>query len=180
MKFKEYITESSKDDYSGIFIGRMQGLTTGHTKVIDIMARTHPRSYVVLVKGEKSSADKAHNPLTYEVQKKMIEKVLPANVELITAKTANLEDILPGIEGKDFAVYAGPDRLQAYRAYAKYVLKQGYNVKVIDTGQMIPRDDAVSGTKLRAALKNDDFEAFKKIAPKQIWDMFDELREFLR
>ena len=180
MKFKEYITESSKDDYTGIFIGRMQGLTLGHTKVIDIMARTHPHSYVVLVKGEKSSGNKTLNPLPYEIQEKMIKKVLPDNVELITAKSANLEDILPGMDGKSFAVYAGPDRLQAYRKYATYVLKQGYNVKVIDTGQMIPRDDAISGTKLRQALKNDDIESFKKIAPKEIWDMFDELREFLR
>jgi len=179
MKFKEFILESTKDEYSGIFIGRLQGITVGHTKVIDIMSKTHQQNYVVLVKGEKSSKDTERNPLPLEVQEKMIKKILQNNVKLIVAKSANLEDILPELEGKNFAVYAGPDRLSDYRKYATYIAKQGFNIKVVDTGQMLPRDDSISGTKLRLALKNNDFEAFKKIAPKEIHSMFSELREYI-
>ncbi len=179
MRFKDYLAEETKENISGIFIGRMQGFTVGHMKVIDIMAKTHPHSYVVLVKGEKSSTDTKRNPLPFAVQEKMIKKALPSNVDLTTAKTANLEDILPNLSGKTFAVYAGPDRLASYRTYAKYAIKQGYHVRIIDTGQMIPRDENVSGTKLREALKNNDFEAFKRVAPKEIWDMFGELKKYM-
>ena len=171
--------ESTKDEYSGIFIGRLQGITVGHTKVIDIMSKTHPYNYIVLVKGEKSSGDKQRNPFPFEVQEKMIKKILQNNVKLIVAKSANLEDVLPKLDGKNFTIYCGPDRLSDYRRYASYVSKQGYIVKVIDTEQMIPRDDSISGTKFRAALKANDFEAFKKIAPKEIHGMFSELQEYL-
>ena len=174
MKFNHYIIESSKDDYTGIFLGRIQGLTTAHVKIINTMSATHPQNYVVIIKGDKSSLDTGRNPIPFEVQEKMVKRVLPSNVKIITAKSANLENILPDLEGKAFAVYAGTDRVQDYRKYAAYIAKQGYNVKVID----IPREaNDVSATKLRQSLKDNDIEAFKKVAPKEVWDMFDELRQ---
>ena len=179
MRLLQYIIESSKEDHIGLFIGRMQGLTTGHTDVINLMSKTFSKSYVVLVKGEKSSSDKKRNPLPFEIQKKMIEKVLPSNVDLLVTKSANLEDLLPTIDGKSFVVYAGPDRVKDYRSYVKYATKLGYKVQIVDTGQMIPRDDSVSGTKLRQALKADDFEAFKKITPKEIWSIYQDLKEYM-
>lgn len=144
------------------------------------MARTHPHSYVVLVKGEKSSLDKSRNPLPFEIQKKMLEKVLPENIKLKISRSANIENLLPELDGKNFAVYAGPDRVAAYRLYANIAINQGYHIKVIDTEQMLPRDDNISGTKLRKALKDNDFEAFKKVAPHQIWSMFKELQGYIK
>jgi nicotinamide mononucleotide adenylyltransferase len=180
VKFKDYIIEKKKEDSVGVFLGRMSGLTIGHMAVINLMSQTHPHSFVVLVKGEKTGQDKNKNPFPLDVQRKMIEKVLPDNVEMIVAKTANLEDIVDQFDSKNITVYAGPDRVKDYRKYASYVIKKGYHVQVVDTDQMAPRKGEVSGTKLRESLKTNNLEMFKKIAPEEIWGMFDELREYIK
>lgn len=180
INFKDYLLESSKEDHVGIFIGRIQGLTMGHAKVIDIMEKTHKKNYIVIVKGIKSSQDKVHNPFPLEVQQKMLNKIIGPNTDLVTAPRANLEDLLPKLGSKNFVIYSGPDRLSGYRSYASDAIKQGFHVKVIDTGQMLPRDESISGTKLRQSLKNNDIETFKKITPQKIWNMFDELRSYIR
>lgn len=161
----------------GVFLGRMQGLTTGHKKVIEAMNKKHPKSYVAVIRGIQSSADGSLNPFPYEVQARMIKRVLPSNVELIQIR--NLDDLAPKLDSKKFTIYSGPERMDGYRRFTGYINGLGYSVKLMDTGKMIPRDERISGTKLRQSLRDNNFDVFKSIAPKEIWDMFEELRVFM-
>jgi hypothetical protein len=160
----------------GVFVGRLQGLTTGHLKVINIMSKSHLKSYVVVIRGTKSCTDAMVNPFPYEIQDRMIKRVLPSNVELIQI---NSLDDLERFKGKKFTLYSGPDRYRGYQRYAKNVNTEGYKVKVVNTSCNVPRNDNISGTKFRQSLKDNNIDMFKTIAPEEIWDMFEELREYI-
>ena len=54
--------------------------------------------------------------------------------------------------------------------------KAPYQVEV-ETIQRTAED--ISATKVRKALKDGNFESFKSMMPKELWDMFDELREYI-
>jgi nicotinamide mononucleotide adenylyltransferase len=181
--FLEMLHEARKDA-TGIYVGRFQGLTTGHAKVAKIMSRVHHKGYVLLVKGKKSSLDKERNPFPEKVQEQMISKVLGPGFKVIILHGSIVEEFKAAIEdgriqGKEFVVYAGPDRVQDYRKLAKYFKQEGIGLSVVDAEQMVPRTEEISGTKFREALRNDDENAFHTVAPKELWSMFKELKKYV-
>jgi hypothetical protein len=137
---------------------------------------------MVVLRGDKSSADARYNPFPFETQIRMIKRVLPSNVKLI--KVRNLDELTAklghyALLDKAFTIYSGPERTSGYQRYTHFANTQGYNVSVVDTGKMIPRDERISGTKLRQSLRDNNFDVFKSITPKEIWSMFEELRVFM-
>lgn len=176
--------EEAKRDAIGLYVGRFQGLTVGHAKVAKLMSQIHQRGYVLLVKGKKSSEDKQRNPFPEKVQTEMIKKVLGPGFKVVVLHGSMIDELKKAIEsgeiqGQDFVLYAGPDRIQDYRRLAKYFKEAGYGFSVVDAEQMVPRTEAVSGTKFREALKNNDLGAFKTVAPKELWGMFKGLQKWL-
>jgi citrate lyase synthetase len=69
-------------------------------------------------------------------------------------------------------VLAGTDRFEDYTNQLK---TNAPDVKVVE----IPRTDEVSGTVVRNALSENNYKKFTANTPQEIWDMFDELREFI-
>ena len=176
MKFRDYLIEK-KEDWTGLFIGRMQGLTIGHATLIKLMGKNHPKSYICLVKGKESSKDKKQNPFSAEIQKEMIDKVKPNNVEVKIVNVGFVPDIINELPEDKFVLYSGPDRVAGYRNQIKYL--DNKKLKVLDTESILPRKEGISGTKLRNALKDDDKSAFEKIAPKEIHGMFNKLKDLI-
>lgn len=121
--FEETVGEQSKR--VAVMVGRLNPPTRGHYKVIAAMKafiRDNPQlnleamPVVVIVAGEKSSKDKAKNPLTADERKAFIEASGRANgVKVITSSSAfaAFEDVrVAGYE--PIAVAAGTDRAANY------------------------------------------------------------------
>jgi hypothetical protein len=160
-----------------LFLGRLQPIHLGHKKIIDSM--TNP--IVVIVKGGKSSEDKARNPLSVEYQEKLLKKVAPG-VEVSVSPNGFLPGILGYFrkQGKEVSkIYAGADRIEGYKtainaANAKMPEDQRYRVTFQETERV------TSATAVRNAIRSGDEATFKKLCPKEIWDEFDNLQKALK
>lgn len=155
----------------------MQPIHIGHKKIIDSM--TNP--IVVIVKGGKTSEDKSRNPLSAEYQEKLLKKVSPG-VEVSVSPNGFLPGILGYFrkQGKEVTkIYAGADRIDGYKtaiatANAKMPEDLRYHVTFQETERV------TSATAVRNAIRSSDYETFKKLCPKEIWDEFDTLQKALK
>jgi nicotinamide mononucleotide adenylyltransferase len=176
MKFINYINEAAnRKNALGMYIGRFQGFTIGHKAVLDLMSKTHDKSVLFLVKGKKTSLDKDKNPFSFETQQFMVKKCLPANVKLEILEGSvvpALEEFMQTDTHDTYVLYSGPDRLAGYNEFKKYFKKQDKSLVVLNTEMMVPRQEHVSGTKFREALRSNDLDKFKTVAPKELWNSF--------
>lgn len=160
-----------------LFLGRLQPIHLGHKKIIDSM--TNP--IVVIVKGGKSSEDKARNPLSADYQEKLLKKVAPG-VEVSVSPNGFLPGILGYFrkQGKEVTkVYAGADRIAGYKtaidsANAKMPEEQRYHVTFQETERV------TSATEVRNAIRSGDEATFRRLCPKEIWDEFNTLQKTLK
>jgi hypothetical protein len=135
---------------------------------------------VVIVKGGKSSEDKIRNPLSVEYQEKLLKKVSPG-VEVSISPNGFLPGILGYFrkQGKEVTtIYAGADRIEGYqsaikKANDKMPDDQKYHVTFKETERY------TSATSVRNAIRSNDYDTFKKLVPKEIWDEWDTLRKTL-
>lgn len=159
-----------------LIVGRFQPIHNGHKKIIDSMKNP----VVVIVKGGKTSEDKARNPLDVDYQEKLLKKVSPG-VEVSISPNGFLPGILGYFrkQGKEVTkIYAGADRIIGYtdainKVNAKMPEDQQYHVTFKETERV------TSASAVRNAIRSGDYETFKKLCPKEIWNEWDTLREKL-
>ncbi len=155
------------------FYGRFQPFHNGHKQIVDKMKNP----IVVLVKGKKSVEDVKRNPLDTDYQIKLFKKVFP-NVPISVSPNGFLPGILGFFrkQGKEIStIYAGADRIASYEkaiedANKKMTPDTRYHVVFKETERV------TSASTVRDAIKNDDFEKFKQLVPKVLWDEWDELK----
>ena len=176
-----------------LIIGRFSGFHRGHVEVIRKAHLDHPDKPLIIavVVGKKSSADLEKNPFTFEERKNMISKILQklnikaGIVEVPSAYIPDLVKMLKEEYGVNIKyVYCGADRLSSY-------MKQNLEslgIKVVylerDESAIDPTKSA-SATKIRNAVKNNDFETFKQLMPDELdqdtlVEVWNELREAMR
>jgi phosphopantetheine adenylyltransferase len=159
-----------------LLIGRFQPIHKGHAKIIKSM--TNP--IVVIVKGKKSSEDIARNPLSADDQKRMIHKIFP-DLEVSISPNGFLPGILGYFRKQDKEVtkiYSGADRIEGYKAAIdkaneKMKPEEQYKVDFQETERV------TSASAVRKAIKDDDYETFKNLVPKEIHDEWDFLKKAL-
>jgi citrate lyase synthetase len=100
----------------------------------------------------------------------MLRKCFP-NITIIEVPTGNIQNIAKLLPWQITQLYCGTDRVNDYRPVAE---KQ--HIKIIEIKRT---DDDISATKVVQAIKDNDFEVFKSMTPKQVWGMFEELKGIL-
>jgi len=168
------IPDKGKKAYE-IFVGRFQPLHKGHVSIIKKMKNP----YVFIVRGSKS--DKKKNPFDEATQLAMFDTVFGSKVNVIIIPNGYLVD--PALELRQrglepITVYAGKDRIEGYKKQFERFNKQleDYPSKQFDIiFRETPR--ITSATEVRKALADDDFEKYKKLMPKELWDFYDVLKE---
>jgi hypothetical protein len=161
-----------------LFLGRLQPVHKGHKKILDSMKNP----IVVLVKGNKSTMDKKRNPLDAEYQSKLLKKIMP-NITIEIASSGFLPVILSNLRKKGIEVtkvYAGADRITGYEAqvknasdYMKSIGEVPWDITFVETERV------TSASAVRAAIRSNNEEQFKKLAPKEIWGEWDNLRKLI-
>ena len=139
-----------------------------HYNIINQSIKQYDNVCVNIVKAKSDD----RNPFPVEVQKDMLDKCFGSKIEITTSETGNLIRVLQKPSKVINVVLAGTDR---FADYQNQLNLSAPDVKIVE----IPRIDEVSGTVVRAALKANDYNSFKKNTPAQIWEMFDELRKFV-
>lgn len=159
-----------------LIIGRFSGFHRGHVEVIRKAHLDHPDKILIIavVVGKQSSQDLNKNPFTFEERKEIIEKILnkykidASIIKVPTAYIPQLAETLKEEYGINIKyVYCGSDRIDSY-------LKQGLEklgIKIIqlerEETSLDPTKKA-SATKVRNAVKNNDFEAFRELMPDEL------------
>ena len=162
-----------------IITGRFQGFSIAHAKLIEKAQRENPGHIVIvgIVEGIKSSADVNRNPFNYEEREQYITKIMNSlHIKPLIIKVTNayLPDIVELLKEKyDIQVtklICGSDRVNGYIQQGLEQL--GVKVESIernsDDDNENDRIKSASGTKVRQALKNNDFEAFRYLIPEEI------------
>ena len=149
--------ENSDKRMVGIFIGRMSPPTFMHQKIINDAIRKYSKVYIFIIEGEKSSGE-AKNFLTFEDRTDLL-KITNHQASLILARHGYIPDIISDEKintSNGIAIIAGSDRIEGYKSQFKGV---NFTVKFDE----IPRDaDAVSASRVRKALEDNDFETYKR------------------
>lgn len=158
-----------------LFLGRLNPPHNGHLKIIESMKNP----VVVIVKGAKTSLDKERNPLPEDYQVSLIKKIAPG-----VGVSVSPNGFLPGIigyfrkQGKEVKkVYCGADRIDGYKKAIETANKKmdgdQFDVEFVETERV------TSASKVREAIRSDNYEEFKKLCPKKMWDEWDKLRGYL-
>jgi cytidyltransferase-like protein len=170
-----------------MFVGRFQPFTLGHAKVIETIYKQNGHPIVIfLIKSKtKKKEDAFSRPYDEETQLKMLNLLKGSYPiqEVFILPSAGIDLMFNELRPKYEPVLwgTGTDRL---KTYAYQVDREEYrrDLNVLPEFGLfeIPRDDkAVSATQVRNAMLDDDEKLFKKLTPKAIHTMYDELKSKL-
>lgn len=173
---------------------RMNPMTIGHMKVVDILDKTNAdKKYVYL----SHSFDKEKNPLPYWLKASYIKTFIKdTSVEMKDSEAKTVMEALKELkEFNEVILVIGDDRFEDFKALIeKYngvpdkkgnILYDFDRIDYINAGQRQGNDIATnaSATKARNYVKEDNFEAFKEIIPgndnyiKE--ELFNDLKEYM-
>lgn len=189
---------------TAFIIGRFQPITKLHCKIIDDARKKYQNTFVVVVnpklperekrftkKGELRTPEKRRiekNPFSLSLRVKLIYKALEGKLHsshIISAPTGFTQDAIEKIfrylskekHKKNFVLLAGSDRVDEYIRQLKLYSNIDFSIKEITRD--ITSADNVSATKVRNAIKENDFETFKKLTPEGIHSEFNNLRKLI-
>jgi len=176
MRFKFFLNEMDENSI-GLVVGRFQPPHIGHKQIFERVAKNHNKFYILLVKGAKSSKDKKRNPFPSDLQKEMLQEILPNNGEVLEVPNAFIPKTVEvtDFESNSFVLYAGPDRAKKYEDLIDK-MPEGTELSIVPVN--FDRSN-VSASTVREALKHEDFDIFKKVMPDELLKYWETLLEFI-
>ena len=141
-----------------LLVGKFRVFTNGHKKMFDQALKNNDTLVVALVSNKETKK-------TLHLRRSMIEAAYP-KVEIIETTTGNLLTMINRTSTNINTVFAGTDRVDAYKNQLKRNLDVG--VEEIKRGE-----DDESATKVIAKLK--DVKYFKSNTPKAVHKFYKEL-----
>jgi len=167
-----------------MFVGRMQPPSIAHVKIIEDMKKKYPSAepVIFIVKGEGTGLNKEKNPLDFNTQKRLLQtstKNLTKNIyEIPSAFLGEMLKTLREQNMEPIAIFCGTDRVKSYQQQIdRYKLKLNLNIKVEEIHRT---GEDVSASKIRDAIKQNDFETFSKMTVGYNKSIFDMLRSKIK
>ena len=154
--------------------GRMNPPTVGHEKLANkilAVAKQYGAKPMLFL---SHSQDKKKNPLEYADKIRFAKKAFGAMVQSSPAKTLIDVAKLVQVHYKDLYVIAGADRVTEFEALLNKYNGKEFNfdsIKVVSAGERDPDSDSVEGmsaSKMREAVKDNNFAAFKGGLPARL------------
>ena len=172
--FNDYLVEEAKVAY--FTFGRMNPPTSGHQKLLDMLAKNAGKNpYFVFL---SQSQDAKKNPLDYSAKVKHVRKMFPRHARrvLINKKIRTAFDAASYLyeQGfKNLVMVVGSDRVREFKTLLdKYNGEKGRhgfynfkNIQVVSAGARDPDAEGVEGmsaSKLRAFAADNDFAGFSQ------------------
>ena len=154
--------------------GRMNPPTVGHEKLANkilAVAKQYGAKPMLFL---SHSQDKKKNPLDYADKIRFAKKAFGAMVQSSPAKTLIDVAKLVQVHYKDLYVIAGADRVTEFETLLNKYNGKEFNfdsIKVVSAGERDPDSDSVEGmsaSKMREAVKSNNFAAFKGGLPARL------------
>lgn len=167
-----------------IIAGRFQPFTEGHMKVVEQLYKANGLpTFILVVRGSK--ADPAKNPFDEDTQLAMIGAIQDHNKMIEGAAvigTAGIDTIFNATRPAYEPVLwgAGTDRLKAYKYQIDKYKEELNALPELDAHEIKRSDEDISATKVREALKIDDEATFKKMTPKGMHKMYEQLKTIMQ
>jgi nicotinic acid mononucleotide adenylyltransferase len=180
----EFLLEAASSTVAVSF-GRLNPPTIGHLKLMEALKRANPSDFRLYL---SHTQDPKKNPLDYNTKLKFAREVLaPYGSHVIESNAKTILDVLTELykEGvKHVIVVVGSDRVSEFETLVKKYNGTDHNLYNFDSiivksaGDRDPDSDDVSGmsaSKMRAAVLDDDVDAFATGMPKgynfeKLWD----------
>lgn len=176
----------------GLILGRFQGVTKQHQKLLEVAFRDNDIDVVIvqIIQGSKTSQDVYKNPFDQELRTLFIKAIINDlkhkynksqivevfNVGYIPNISEYIKNKYDDIE--IVKVYCGTDRKQTYEGQLKRV-NLSDKIKVEELPRNVESDDEISQTKLRNALFNGDYETQKQLLATPVLQLFDLIVEYV-
>ena len=176
--FNEYVTEG-RGKTAAITFGRFNPPTTGHEKLINVVAKQDTDDYFIFA---SRSHDAKKNPLQYNSKLKHMRKMFPKHARSIVDVKGITNILGAAVHAHDkgyenLVVVVGSDRVNEFKklllTYNGKDLRHGYynftDISVVSAGTRDPDAEGVSGmsaSKMRKAVIDNDFASFQKGLPK--------------
>lgn len=188
-KFKTFIKESENDLANinknvgskevTVFMGRFQPPSKMH---IDIIKKTYNKfnNEIVIAIVNNKSIDERH-PFDYSIQEEIFKKAL-INVKysLININTGfigEFVDILRKEDKEPTVLICGSDRVKTYNEQLKrYKETLNLNINIFEIKR---NSEDISSTKIRSALRVDDYIEFKNNVDKTTYDLYKKMKSYM-
>lgn len=172
--FQHYLREAMEKTATFTF-GRFQPPTIGHEKLLKAV-KTASRGGAMYVFTSQTN-DRKDNPLTHSEKTDTLKQMFPAMASSISTEGSvkTIIDAAKFLESKGFArikLVVGEDRVGKFEKLLGDYNGKEYNfssIEVVSAGMRDPDDDGVEGmsaSKMRAAVRAGDKDAFAKGLPK--------------
>lgn len=174
--FLEFSKEQAEKKKISLIFGRMQPFTAGHKLLFD---KAKYEVVIGLVKGKKTSQDKERNPFSEQLQRTIIMKALeedPKFESIVTTDSGFIPDLIEKLEKMNYQVkelFCGSDRVKDYKRMIRDNLIKA-DIKLVK----IDRDDEdISATKVRDAIRKNDFKNVKEMMINMTRDLYRQMRK---
>jgi nicotinic acid mononucleotide adenylyltransferase len=178
----EQITEARRKSIAFTF-GRFNPPTIGHEKLLDKVASMRADEYLIFVSHTRNPKK---DPLEYSLKIAYMQRSFPKHKRnIIVSKARNIFEILVDLQKmynpignplKSLIMVVGSDRVKEFEGlinkYNGVKATHGYynfqNIQVKSAGERDPDAEGVEGmsaSKMRQAVKNDDFDSFQMGVP---------------
>lgn len=198
MKFSELYEDYKNPKFAdkpgktkvSLVIGRFQPPHIGHLQLVKEASENGP-VVIGLTSGKKT--EQAKNPFSFELRKEVLNTILTASKintvkDILLIQSASIDTLIETLREKGFeleTIFCGEDRAKQYEIMAnnpKYL--SAYNrgdspikVEVLHRDPDAEGVEGVSATKVRQALKADDYKAVSKMVPGISQELFNKLKE---
>ncbi len=178
----EMVQEEKKKERTpvNVIMGRFQPFHSGHLNMAKEMKEKngYPTVALVVYPGHNKSGKSPFNEGTI---KRYMDAVVNNNDEIESYLIMNRGLLGSGIaklidKGYDpILIGAGPDRVDDYKKQVDYLKMSDLKDQISDKLKLRETPRVMSGTEVRQALEDGDFSKFKKMVPKEISNLFNDL-----
>lgn len=175
--FKQYLVEEQREVF--FTFGRMNPPTTGHGKLMNVMAtKAGKNPYKIYV---SQSQDAKKNPLSYDQKIKHIRKMFPKHARsvILDKKARNVFEVATSLYDQGFnkvTMVVGADRITEFKTllekYNGVKARHGFynfeKINIVSAGDRDPDSESIEGmsaSKQRENVKNNDFTTFSQGVP---------------
>ncbi len=178
----ELVKEEKKEERTpvNVIMGRFQPFHSGHLNMAKELKdkNGHPTVALVVYPGHNKSGK---SPFDANSIKRYMDAVVENNEEIESYLIVNRGLLGSGVaklieKGYDpILIGAGPDRIEDYDKQVDYLKMSDIKDKISDDLELVKTSRVTSGTDVRKVLASGDFSKFKKMVPKEVANLFNDL-----
>lgn len=178
----ELVKEERKKERTpvNVIMGRFQPFHSGHLNMAKKLKEKngHPSVALVVYPGHNKSGK---SPFNEESIKRYMDAVVANNEEIESYLIINRGLLGSGIAkliegGYDpILIGAGSDRIEDYKKQIDYLKMSDLKDQINDDIELVETPRTTSGTEVRNTLLSGDFAKFKKVVPKEVANLFNDL-----